>query len=67
MEANITCYVTTVVAILFQHNWFAFLAIGDISAGESQMAWVIWAVVDTALPIVLGVTGCRLWRESSSS
>lgn len=67
LEANVTFYVTTVVTILFLHNWFAFLAIGDVSVGENHTAWVIWAVVDTALPIVLGVTGCRLWRESSSS
>ena len=21
-----------------------------------------WAVIDTLMPIVLGVTGCRMWR-----
>ena len=66
LEANVTFYVTTVVTILFLHNWFAFLATGDVSVGDNHTAWVIWAVVDTALPIILGVTGCRLWRGSSS-
>ena len=65
LEANVTFYVTAVVTILFLHNWFAFLATGDVSVGDNHTTWVIWAVVDTALPIILGVTGCRLWRESS--
>ena len=67
LEANVTFYVTTVVTILFLHNWFAFLVTGDVSQGDNHTAWVIWAVVDTALPIILGVTGCRLWRESSNA
>ncbi len=67
LEANVAFYVTTVVTILFLHNWLAFLATGDVSQGDNHTAWVIWAVVDTVLPIVLGVTGCRLWRESSGA
>ena len=67
LEANLVFYATTVVTILFLHNWFAFLATGDVSQGDNHTPWVIWAVVDTALPIVLGVTGCRLWRESSNA
>ncbi len=67
LEANVTFYVTTVIAILFLHNWFAFLATGDVSQGDNHVPWVIWAVVDTGLPIVLGITGCRLWRESSNA
>ena len=67
LEANVTFYVTTVVTILFLHNWFALLATGDVSQGDNHTAWVIWAVVDTALPIILGVTGCRLWRETSGT
>ena len=67
LEANVTFYITTVVSILFLHNWLAFLAIGDVSVGDNHTAWVIWAVVDTALPIILGVTGCRLWRESPNA
>lgn len=67
LEANVVFYTTTVVTILFLHNWFALLATGDVSQGDNHTAWVIWAVVDTALPIVLGVTGCRVWRETSSA
>lgn len=67
LEANVTFYITAGVTILFLHNWFAFLATGDVSQDDNHTAWVIWAVVDTVLPIVLGITGCRLWRESSGS
>ena len=67
LEAHVTFYVTAGVAIIFLHNWFAFLATGDVSIGDNHTAWVIWAVVDTMLPIILGITGCRLWREGSAS
>lgn len=67
LEAHATFYVTAGVAIIFLHNWFSFLAVGDVSVGDNHTAWVIWAVVDTMLPIILGITGCRLWRESSRS
>ena len=67
LEANVAFYATTVIAILFLHNWFAFLATGDVSQGDNHTPWIIWAVVDTALPLTLGVTGCRLWRESSGT
>ena len=67
LDANVAFYATTVVAILFLHNWFSLLVTGDVSVGDNHTAWVIWAVVDTALPVTLGVTGCRLWRESSRS
>ncbi len=67
LEAHVTFYVTAGVAIIFLHNWFSLLATGDVSQGDNHTAWAIWAVVDTMLPIILGVTGCRLWRESSRS
>ena len=67
LEANVTFYITTVIAILFLHNWLVFLATGDVSQGDNHIPWIIWAVVDTGLPIILGVTGCRLWRESSNA
>ena len=67
VDANVTFYITTGVTILFLHNWLAFLATGDVSLGDNHTAWVIWAVVDTVLPIILGITGCRLWRESSGA
>ena len=60
LEANVAFYATAGVTILFLHNWFALLA--GVSLEGNHQAWVIWAAVDTALPLVLGATGCRLWR-----
>ncbi len=73
LEVNVLFYATVVVTILFLHNWFALLALGpDISLGTggldlNHQAWVIWAVVDTLLPITLGITGCHLWCGASES
>ena len=66
-EANLTFYLTAAVTILFLHNWFSLLAFGANSLDGNHQAWVIWAAVDTILPLVLGVTGCRLLREPSRS
>ena len=74
LEANIAFYATAGITILLLHNWFSLLAFGADTAlgtGEGQtlnhQAWVIWAVVDTLLPLVLGVTGCAMWRDAAES
>ena len=71
-EANAAFYLTAGITILFLHNWFSLLSqgadfLGSNDAGGNHQAWVIWAVVDTVLPIVVGVTGCHLWRTASDS
>ena len=63
-EANVAFFVTAGVAILFLHNWFALLANGSDYLDGNHQSWVIWAVVDTMLPIILGVTGCHMWKNS---
>ena len=72
MEVNVAFYLTAGITILFLHNWFSLLALGDERSlglggdmGLNHQAWVIWAFVDTLLPLTLGVTGCAMWRESS--
>ena len=65
LEVNTAFYLTAGITILFLHNWFSLLAYGPDSLEGNHQAWVIWAVVDTLLPITLGITGCALWRESS--
>lgn len=71
LEVNTAFFVTAGVMILFLHNWLSLLALGpDMALGPNSLngnhqAWIIWAAVDTLLPLVLGVTGCRVWRESS--
>ncbi len=63
-EANAAFFVTAGVAILFLHNWFALLAHGNDYLDGNHQSWVIWAVVDTMLPIILGITGCHMWKNS---
>ena len=65
LEINIAFYLTAGVTILFLHNWFSLLAQGAESLAGNHQAWVIWAAVDTMLPLVLGTTGCRIMREKS--
>ena len=66
LEVNVAFYATAAVTILFLHNWLSLLAQGADSLDGNHQAWVIWAFVDTALPLVLGVTGCALWREADN-
>ncbi len=65
LEANVALYLTAGITILFLHNWIAFLKVGLES--NNHQAWVIWAVVDTLLPLVLGATGCAMWRDAAES
>ena len=72
LEVNVAFYLTAGITILLLHNWFSLLALGNERAlglgsdmGLNHQAWVIWAFVDTVLPITLGVTGCAMMRESS--
>ena len=62
LEANFIFFAVAAVTVLFLHNWFSLLANGADSLDGNHQAWVIWAFVDTALPLSLGVLGCRLWR-----
>ena len=65
LEINIAFYLTAGVTILFLHNWFSLLAQGAESLAGNHQAWVIWAAVDTMLPLVLGTTGYRIMKEKS--
>ena len=64
LDAMALFYLTAAVTILFLHNWLSLLALGGDSLDGNHQAWVIWAIVDTLVPITLGVTGCRLWCEA---
>ena len=67
LEVNLLFYLTAAIMILFMHNWFSLLAHGADNLEGNDPAWIIWAVVDTTLPIALGVTGCRMWCDASPS
>ena len=61
LAANVVFFLTAAVTILFLHNWFSLLAMGESSLDGNHSAWNIWSVVNTILPLALGITGCRMW------
>lgn len=63
ISINMLFYVTAGVAILFLHNWFNLLVNGEDALSGDVTYWTIWAVIDTVLPLVLGVTGLRQLRN----
>ena len=67
LEVNVAFYLTAGLTVLFLHNWISFLVNGSDSLEGNHQAWVIWAVVDTLLPLILGTTGCAMLKGSSDS
>ena len=59
IEANTVFHVTIVVFLLFFFNWFSNLSPNNEPDGQ------VWTIVDTVMPIVLGVTGIRMWRSAA--
>lgn len=55
LEANAVFYLAVVVFIIFFWNWFSDLSPSNQPDGQ------YWVVVDTLMPIVMGLTGCRMW------
>lgn len=49
-------YVSAVVLMAFFWNWFSNLSPNHEPDGQ------VWVFVDTVMPLVTGVTGCRLWK-----
>ena len=54
LEANAVFYLAVAVFLLFFWNWFSLLSPNNAPDGQ------FWAVIDTLMPIVMGVTGCRM-------
>ena len=57
LGANTVFYATVAVFLLFFWNWFSLLSSNNEADGQ------FWTVIDTLMPIVMGVTGCRIWRN----
>ena len=55
LEANAVFYLAVVVFLIFFWNWFSNLSANNEADGQ------FWVVVDTLMPIVMGVTGCRMY------
>ena len=58
IRSNTLFYVTVIVFLTFFHNWFSLLANPDGPDGQ------LWIFIDTVLPIVVGIAGCRLWNTA---
>ena len=58
IEANVVFYATVVVFLLYFWNWFSLLSPNNQADGQ------FWAVIDTLMPVVLGVIGCRMFRST---
>ena len=67
LEANAAFYLCAGITILLLHNWFALLFHGPDELADSQTTGIIWVTVDALTPLVLGATGCAMWRESSDA
>ena len=55
LEANAVFYLAVVVFLIFFWNWFSNLSASNEADGQ------YWVVVDTLMPIVMGLTGCRMY------
>ncbi len=55
LEANAVFYLAVVVFLIFFWNWFSNLSANNEADGQ------FWVVVDTLMPIVMGLTGCRMY------
>ena len=55
LEANAVFYLAVVVLLIFFWNWFSNLSSSNEADGQ------FWVVVDTLMPVVMGVTGCRMF------
>ena len=60
LEANAVFYLAVVVFIIFFWNWFSDLSPNNQPDGQ------YWVVVDTLMPIVMGLTGRRMWACTRS-
>jgi hypothetical protein len=67
LEANVLFYITAGLTIMFLYNWFSLLSHGNNYLYGNFPAWNLWNIVDIAVPLTFGVTGCRLLREGIQS
>ena len=56
--ANVVFYAAVALFLLYFWNWFSLLSPNNEPDGQ------FWVVIDALMPIVLGVTGCRLFGSA---
>ena len=57
VEANVLFYAAVALFLVFFWNWFSDLSPKNEPDGQ------YWVIVDTLMPIVMGVAGCRMLRH----
>ena len=62
LEVNAAVYASVLLTLWFFWNWFDLLTTGR--AGQDTVNSIIWTLVDPLFVIVMGVTGCYLWRSA---
>ena len=65
LGSNAAFYGTVAVFLLYFWNWFSLLS-GKHLDNDNLPDGQFWTVIDALMPIVLGVTGCRMWRNADS-
>ena len=65
LAANTIFYGLLFIGILFFFNWFNLLSPGYNAVGADAVS-VIWAVIDAALPLLLGAQGMTLLKGGSA-
>ena len=66
LAANALFYVTLLVALWFFRNWFDLLT-ANPPGSQSVATQMVWDLIDGLLPILLGITAIRLWRDSNAA
>ena len=64
LAANALFYVTLLAALWFFRNWFDLLT-SNPPGSQSVATQMVWDLIDGLLPILLGITAIRLWRDSN--
>ena len=61
LAANTLFYGLLFIGILFFFNWFNLLSPAYTAVGPDAVS-VVWALIDAALPLLLGAQGLSLLR-----
>ena len=58
LRTSVLFYASALVLLAFFWNWFSNLSPNNSPDGQ------VWVFIDIVMPLVTGVTGCRLWQKA---
>ncbi len=61
LSVNVLFYATLIVGLLFYWNW------ANILRESPDTDWLIWNLLDVAIPLVLLGAGARMWRAAAGA